>query len=240
MVDRIAESTRKMLQDCEPRNLGISSKYPGLTWIGPEVLCSVHGLETLDSRVQRYVRKKAIVDIGAFNGDSAVLLRKYAKDVYSFEPSPSSFRMLSRVAKLNRKHFGKIHPVNMGLSDKPDPMVFDDARSSCESIGKHNTTVNVTTLDLFVDQHRIHVGFIKCDTEGHALRIVRGAERTLRMHRPVVALSVYHNVDEMFGIPPLLQQWLPNYHFAWNFPMKAIRKWNELLYIGYPNEALSS
>jgi hypothetical protein len=130
--------------------------------------------------------------------------------------------------------------MNLGLSEKPGQMAFNDIQSAGVSTGKGNSTVNVTTLDLFVDQHGIQVGFIKCDTEGHGLPIIRGAERTLKRQRPVLSLAVYHNTDEMFGIPPLLKQWLPNYHFAWNMAVSAIRKWNEPLYIGYPEEALHS
>jgi FkbM family methyltransferase len=240
MVDRIPESTKKMLEECRVRNIGIHLKYPGLHSIAAEVLCSAHGLEKLDVRVQRYVREKAVMDIGAFNGDSAVVLSEYAKEVYSFEPGPANFRQLSRVVGLNGNHFGKIHPVNLGLSEKPGQMAFDDVQSSSASIGKGNAIVTVTTLDSFVDQNGIQVGFIKCDTEGHGLPIIRGAERTLKKHRPVVALAVYHNADEMFQIPPLLHQWLPNYQFAWNFPISDIGRWNELLYIGYPQEALDS
>jgi FkbM family methyltransferase len=240
MMDRAPASTMKILQECGPRKKHIPTKYPGLRWIGDEILCSVHGLEKLDARVHRYIREKAIMDVGGFTGDSAVLFSDYAKEVYSFEPGPANFKGLSNVADLNRNHFGKIHPVNLGLSEKPGQIAFDDVQTGDTAVGKGNSIVNLTTLDLFVDQNGIQVGFIKCDTEGHALPIIRGAEKTLKKQRPVLALAVYHNADEMFGIPPLLKQWLPNYHFAWNMAVSEIRKWNELLYIGYPEEALNS
>jgi FkbM family methyltransferase len=180
------------------------------------------------------------MDIGAFTGDSAVMLSEHAKEVYSFEPGPANFRELSRVANMNQHPFGKIHPVNLGLSDNPGQVAFSEFVSPEAIVGKGKAAVNITTLDLFVDQKGIQVGFIKCDTEGHGLPITRGAEKTLRRNRPVLALAVYHNADELFGIPPLLKQWLPNYQFAWNFPMSDIQKWHELLYIAYPQEALSS
>jgi FkbM family methyltransferase len=61
--------------------------------------------------------------------------------------------------------------------------------------------VNVTTLDLFLAQDNITVGFVKADTEGHGLQIVKGGIRTLQRDRPVLALTGYHNVDELFNIP---------------------------------------
>jgi FkbM family methyltransferase len=220
MLEVVPESTMKILEACKSRAVNISERYPGLKEIAEEILCSAHGLETLDPRGRRYVREKAAMDIGAFDGDSAVVLGEYAKEVYSFEPGPTNFRILVRVADLNRHHFGKIHTLNLGLSDKPGKMTIEDKLDSGVKIGRGDAIVNTTTLDLFVEQNGIQVGLVKCDTECHGLPIIRGAEQTLKRQRPVVSLAVYHNADEMFGIPPLLRHWLPNYEFAWNYPIR--------------------
>jgi FkbM family methyltransferase len=66
--------------------------------------------------------------------------------------------------------------------------------------------VNVTTLDLFLKNRNVKVGFIKCDAECYGLQILRGVEKMLKKHRPVVSFSVYHNFDEFFGIPRTLNE----------------------------------
>jgi FkbM family methyltransferase len=176
------------------------------------------------------------LDIGAYIGDSAVILIDFAKYVYSFEPGPSNFRKLVDIIVHNRNHTGVAYPINLALSDAPGKLPFHDLDSSRAAFGIDGIEVNVTTVDLFVETHDVQVGFVKCDTEGHGLPIIRGAEKTLKKHRPVVAFSVYHNFDEFFGIPPLLTTWLPNYRFWWEFGANEIKKWHELIFIGYPCE----
>ncbi|MBP5183349.1 MAG: hypothetical protein J6331_10030, partial [Lentisphaeria bacterium] len=40
-----------------------------------------------------------------------------------------------------------------------------------------------------------------------------GAEKVIRKHRPVLALSIYHNPEEFFGMYSALRQWDLDYKF---------------------------
>jgi FkbM family methyltransferase len=231
-------STKKILDGCAPLRMNIPLRYPKLTRISDEILCSAHGLRTLDPQIQKYLSNRAALDIGAFIGDSAVILVDFAKDVYSFEPGPSNFKQLVDVILHNRNHSGIAHAINLGLSESPGRLPFRDIKSSEAEFGIGGVDVNITTVDLYVDAHDIQIGFVKCDTEGHGLPVLRGAENTLKKHRPVVSFSVYHNFDEFFGIPPLLITWLPNYEFWWEFGVNDVGRWHELTFMGYPREVL--
>jgi FkbM family methyltransferase len=68
------------------------------------------------------------------------------------------------------------------LSDAPGKLPFHDLSSSAATFGIHGIEVNIVIVDLFVETHDIQVGFVKCDTEGHGLPIIRGAEKTLKRH----------------------------------------------------------
>jgi FkbM family methyltransferase len=185
------------------------------------------------------MKDRVALDIGAFNGDSAVILMNYAKEVYSFEPGPANFRKLSSVLAQNQHHSGKGQGFQIGLSDTIGTAWFKDILSSMASISTDgNVEVNLTTLDAFMAGREVKIGFVKCDTEGQGLRILRGAEQTLKKHRPVVSFAVYHNFDEFFHIPVILKDWLPDYEFGWEFGLKYISKWNEMVFLGYPQEIL--
>jgi FkbM family methyltransferase len=209
----------------------------------PEIFCTSHGLETSDLRIKDYVRNRAALDIGAYNGDSALVLMDYVKDVYSFEPGIENFRKMLTILANNTDRFGKTHPFNIALSDFVGRHAFHDEPGSQARFGKGDPgeiQVPVTTIDAFMKDSNVKIGFVKCDTEGHGLPIIRGAENTLKKHRPVLSLAVYHNFDEFFGLLPLLKQFLPDYVFEWEFQTNWISKWHEMILRGYPPEVYNS
>jgi FkbM family methyltransferase len=236
----ISRQLERILHDCPALQAEVPKLYPGLEFIVEEVLCSAHGLRFLDASVMSYVRGRTALDIGGFNGDSAVILMNFSKQVYSFEPGPPNFRQLNETLSKNRHHFGSAKAFPIGLSNSSGTMQFVDSMSSASVIDKNGSvTINVTTLDEFLRYHDIEVGFIKCDTEGHGLAVLQGAKHTLIRHRPVFSLSVYHNGDEFFKIPILLKKWLPNYDFGWTFAVNSPFRWHELLFTGIPREIQS-
>jgi FkbM family methyltransferase len=184
------------------------------------------------------------MDIGAFNGDSAVVLMDYVKDVYSFEPSLANFQVLEEIIRLNQNRSGQGYAINLAFSDMEGERQFDHRFSPMSSFkGRQGVAgegmVRLTTLDKFLEGRDLKVGFVKCDTEGYGMPILRGAEGTLKKDRPIVSFAVYHNFEEFFGIPPLLQKWLPDYEFGWEFLTDCLPKWHELIFLGYPKEIMA-
>ncbi|WP_409455738.1 FkbM family methyltransferase [Pseudescherichia sp.] len=57
------------------------------------------------------------------------------------------------------------------------------------------------------------VTFIKMDVEGTEHYALKGAESTIRNHRPLLAISVYHKPEDLLTILQLLQSFCPDYHF---------------------------
>ena len=141
-----------------------------------------------------------IFDVGAHVGKySAQLIRSFPKaDVYAFEPNPATFAQLSE-----RFANGEIHCINLGVSSEagrmemyvyPDNPTTSHATAYREVITDLNAAqaqrvdVSVTTLDDFCrDQAIARVDFLKIDTEGHELEVLRGATGLLaRGGLPVV------------------------------------------------------
>ncbi len=51
------------------------------------------------------------------------------------------------------------------------------------------------------------------DIEGAELEALKGAERTIRQHRPQLAICVYHSLPDVWEIPLLIHQFDPGYTF---------------------------
>jgi hypothetical protein len=55
----------------------------------------------------------------------------------------------------------------------------------------------VTTLDAYKEKF----SFIKMDLEGWELSALRGSERHIAKDNPILAISVYHSIDDFWTIP---------------------------------------
>ena len=64
-----------------------------------------------------------------------------------------------------------------------------------------------------IDGLTIPATFIKLHLEGGELDALRGAIHTLRTHRPVLAVTVYHSADGIWRTPEWLMANLPDYRF---------------------------
>jgi hypothetical protein len=70
------------------------------------------------------------------------------------------------------------------------------------------------SIDDFVAKDGLaRVDFIKMDIEGSELRALRGVERTIRTFGPKLAISVYHNPDDLTTISNYLADLGMGYEF---------------------------
>ena len=57
------------------------------------------------------------------------------------------------------------------------------------------------------------VDFIKSDTEGNEMALLRGAAATISRDAPVCAICLYHKKDDFWEIPSFLKELRPDYRF---------------------------
>ena len=60
-------------------------------------------------------------------------------------------------------------------------------------------TVNAITLDSIM--HNIHVNFIMADIEGAELMLLDGGRNIIKRDMPMLAISAYHKLEDMWNIP---------------------------------------
>ncbi len=207
-----------------------------------------HGLSLLPENVLSYLRNKDFIDVGAHSGDSAFALRKFGfRKTYSVEMSHKSierYRINMARLKISDDSFELIN-VCVADMDNKDPAQFADTGSTALSLlrnkGKYDwITVEQKTLDRIVNEHHILPGLIKADIEGMSLDCMKGAVETIKNHRPVLSVAVYHNPHEFFEVKPFLEKTLVDYTFIIRKLSAGIKNnlcHSDIFLLAFPNEA---
>ncbi|MBN2514367.1 MAG: FkbM family methyltransferase [Sedimentisphaerales bacterium] len=185
-----------------------------------------------------------IFDVGAYHG---YITSKYKSlfptaQIYSFEPFTESFAILEKRTQNNPD----IHSYNLALSNKTGTAEFR-INSSAETnslfatdtnaanswgaglMETHNVvTVNTTTLDEFVDTHRIEkIDLLKIDVQGAEYLVLEGAQKTLAknsikiIYSEIITTATYENQKNFSEIVSLFYNFgFELYNFYNIYPTK--------------------
>lgn len=149
------------------------------------------GWRWLDDYV-RSERPKVVFDVGGYDAQYARRIHELDPNInlYVFEPNPDTFENKLQTAFKGASK--NVHLVNMGLSDKSGEATLftNTSRGATDSLhrvkdGKYFHTgsvqVKLSTVDAYSAEHGIsHIDFLKIDTEGNDLHVIRGAEKMLK------------------------------------------------------------
>lgn len=167
------------------------------------------------------IKEKCIIDVGAFIGDSALILQEYTENyVYAFEGSLETFHLLKQTIGLNKAE--RIIPVNKALTSQSGKVQFNiGERISCNGIYKRTgykyireEIVESMTLDAFVEEKKLEIGMIKVDIEGGEQDFLKGALKTICEQKPILLMSIYHSADDFFDIKPMIEKLELGYQFT--------------------------
>lgn len=160
--------------------------------------------EAFSKKTLQKMKQKDIIDAGGFIGDSAIIFEKEftEKKVYTFEPTAKNFELLQKTLQLN--HSQRIVPINQGLGSENAQlqMQYDTQYNGGASYVMKDSSIEgtesvaITTLDTFVEQNKLEIGFIKVDIEGFEQEFLKGARKTIESQKPAMLLSIYHNVSD--------------------------------------------
>lgn len=161
------------------------------------------------------IRKRNIIDVGAFIGDSALILEQYTdQKIYAFEADYQNYLMLKETIALN--NLNKTIAINQALGEQDgDGMFYSDGIGSSFVFNKNKkaTQVKITTLDSYIFSNHINVGLIKVDIEGFEMSFLKGAIKTLKEQKPSLIISIYHNINDFFGIKKFIEDLNLGYSF---------------------------
>ena len=162
-----------------------------------------------------YFQNKAIINAGAWIGDTALVLSEYTNNkVYAFEPVSENINIMKEIIKVNKKP--NIVPVGFALGDENKIIEIADSKSNdyLSFNGDNKIEVNMVTLDKFVEDNNIEVGLIKTDLEGFEQPFLRGAINTIKKQKPTLIISIYHSYEDFFEIKPMIESLNLGYKFS--------------------------
>jgi FkbM family methyltransferase len=142
-----------------------------------------------------------VLDIGANIGCTSLLFGSRASKVYSFEPSPTTYRWL--VENVQRAKLNNVEPINLGLGKEAGTFELTFAPNNrsggfvsnltSASEGHQVERITIARGDDFIREHQIaKVDFIKIDVEGFEQSVIEGLAATIARDQPIVALELNH------------------------------------------------
>jgi FkbM family methyltransferase len=160
-------------------------------------------------------KRESFVDVGGHHGETSLLFLKAVNfefnQLWIFEPDANNLRCLrDTFAFLTVSDRKKIHVLQYALSSHNAKREFFDGAgyaSQLSTLG--NIDINVISLDTL----DIEMSLIKLHVEGAELDVLKGANRVLMTHRPIVAATSYHN---RLGLSEMAQ-WLMDTLFDYIF-----------------------
>jgi FkbM family methyltransferase len=135
-------------------------------------------------------RSSIVVDVGANIGNHTLyfaIVRRVT--VHAFEPNPVAVRYLRANVEANDAR--KVHVHEVGLSDEPGRGRIAPAEElGMASVEQDDSgEIDLRLLDSYDFSPDPRIAVIKIDVEGAEARVLKGAEATIRAHRPIIALE---------------------------------------------------
>jgi FkbM family methyltransferase len=156
----------------------------------------------------------SFVDVGAFTGDTLENLVEHykLKQYIAFEPDMGSYAKLSLTAEKLCKNIDKVILFPMGLSDKHEFLRFSAHGSGSSKADESGEQITQTARldDLLKGYDEL---MIKMDIEGAEISALNGAKQIITGTKPDLAICVYHRISDMWRIPLMLKDWVPEYSF---------------------------
>lgn len=167
------------------------------------------------SSIYTCIDSEVLVDCGAYCGDTIERFLDFSgskfKKIYAFEPDEKNFSALAKyVEKLPFEISSCINLLNKGVGKEASTLGFH-AHGSVTSVSaaEGQSLVSIVRIDDATKDEPPTL--IKMDIEGGEIEALRGCERTIRAHRPILAICVYHASEHLWEIPLLIQELCPTY-----------------------------
>lgn len=142
-----------------------------------------------------------VLDIGTNIGWVAHNLARISKTgkVFGFEPDPFNFDRCAENSALNNLKNLIVFPWGLGSSNETigmeirTPSNFGGNRIAPTGT-KNAREVLIKKLDDVTEIHELNkIDLIKIDVEGYELKVLQGAERTLKKHHPILFIEIDDN-----------------------------------------------
>jgi FkbM family methyltransferase len=158
--------------------------------------------------------KVRFVDGGAFDGDTLSQLAEQAvrfEAIAAFEPDIGNYAALCRrIAPMELRGDVSVWPCGL---DSVTRQIRFHAQGLASSGMSATGDVVIQTVALDEALPRFRPTYVKLDIEGAEADALRGMARAIESSRPALAVCVYHKPADLWELPRLVDQLLPEADF---------------------------
>ncbi len=158
--------------------------------------------------------EEIFVDLGAYTGDTTLdYINTYGVDsykkIYCYEITPDIFAIL----KNNLSKYPNIICKRNAVSNQKGIMYVNNSEvdASANTVTEEgNIEIETVTLDEDIKEK---ITTLKMDIEGYEQKAILGAKEHIKNDKPKLLLSVYHNNEDLWKIPKMIEEICPGYKF---------------------------
>lgn len=191
------------------------------------------------ANVYIFLENEVFIDCGGFIGDTLEqYLRIKDRDTFEeyiiFEPDAKNYSILQNyIGSLGQDIRKKVTSYQCAVGQEKETLKFSGGEGSNSYIGPEGgEEVSCVTLDEALKDKM--PTFLKMDLQGHEAFALYGAKNLIAEYHPVLAISVYHYVHDLWELPLLMQRFYPDYHYF----LRAYRHEEEYICYAVPKERL--
>lgn len=156
---------------------------------------------------------EVFVDVGAYTGDSIVsYIHNYGvknyKKIYGYEMTKKSFTVLQNTIQ----YYPNIVVKNKAVADQKKKLYFQEHEDASANsiVDQSNYEIEAVSLDEDITEP---ITMIKMDIEGAEEMALIGSKNHIKKETPKLLISVYHNHEDLWKLPKLIDNLVPEYQF---------------------------
>lgn len=158
--------------------------------------------------VLKFNQAESFIDIGAYRGDTVEKFVKKTNGTYkkiiAAEPDYKTYQKLIK----NCENLSNFTGVNAAITALDGEIGFSSLAGRQSAVGGENMIKSLSLPTLCKDSEPT---FIKIDSEGCELEIIKGGEEVIRNFKPKMNIAAYHKSEDIFKLPILINAINPEY-----------------------------
>ena len=156
-----------------------------------------------------------------YRGRCGVRLRLRRGNFHLSQSSPGQanyrLRAVARVCRVvDPDFFGypNVEIVACALAEQPGSAFIREAGIASALTSETTATpVSVESIDSYCEKRDVRISYLKADLEGYEMNVLRGAAKAIKLRKPRVAITTYHNREHAREITGFLRSLNADYQF---------------------------
>jgi FkbM family methyltransferase len=189
------------------------NKYK-FSFLSSECFYGYSGLRWLPENEKLRLKNGICIDGGACEGDTAIMLINQFKamEIHAFEIEKNNYNKLLKT--IQKSKTDKIKPKFIGLSDcdGEGQVIKSGTGSSLTNRKDDKDSIELRKIDSLYSIDK-KISLIKLDVEGMEQKVLSGAKNVIKRNKPILAVSIYHSVQDFFLIKSQIESMDSSYKF---------------------------